>query len=176
MSTYCVTSAVLGTRDAEWARSLLSWGFSGCAGYTGTSSSSRDVHTSLVPILQRRQEPELREECSQGAFWQQQSEGSDLRLPPVPSRQPLLATPSPGQGTRALHAVLLASSRSTFSFSFCAPDILRHPTTTPQFLEPAPLACLGPLALTVSLACCPVAGSAWLLPADPVLLLLGSPP
>lgn len=121
MSTYCVTSAVLGGRDAEWARSLLSGGFSGCAGYAGTSPPSRDVHTSLVPILQRRQEPELREEFSQGSFWQRQSRGSDLHLPPVPSRQPLLATPSPGQGPRALRAVLLASSRITFSFSLCAP-------------------------------------------------------
>lgn len=163
MSTYCVTSAVLGARDAEWARSLLSWGFSGSAGYTGTSSPSRDVHTSLVPILQRRQEPELREECSQGPFWQRQSGGSDLHLPPVPSRQPLLATPSPGQGTRALRVVLLALSCITFSFSFCAPatsDTPHHPIV--------PRACPSCMAKASGTRCFPCLSSC-------VRLLVASP-
>lgn len=82
-------SQVLGT---PWARSLLSWGFSGCACPSGTSRPSWHVHASAVPILHRGR-----------------SQSAERRLPkvsagdrigrPMPSRH---GSSSPPQGTRAL--------------------------------------------------------------------------
>lgn len=82
-------SQVLGT---PWARSLLSWGFSGCACLSGTSRPSWHVHASAVPILHRGR-----------------SQSAERRLPkvsagdrigrPMPSHH---GSSSPPQGTRAL--------------------------------------------------------------------------
>lgn len=116
-----------------------------------------DAHTSLVPIFQRARGGRARRGFVPRSPLASAERDSALHLPAAASQLQPALPPLPRGGRGALGAearpVSLASSGITF---FLYSDAL---ALTPQFLVLA----WGPFALTVSLACRPVASSSLLL-------------
>lgn len=151
--------AVLRAGATERVGALLSWEFSGCARYSGTSAASQTDILLWSPFSRGREEAEHRGDSSQGPRWHRQS-GTRLSIFPRPPG----FTPPCHRHSRAgmgpfvrrrcpCHWLWLASLSSW----------TQMPPPPPRSSLNLPLLAWGPFALTVSLACRPVASSSLLL-------------